>query len=79
VKASRIAFLRASIADKFQMPLRELFLLKENCKDNIFKERIFIPILRKLSPPAILDELILMRSETLLRSDEIIQAYTKKS
>lgn len=78
LKASHIDFLRASVANKFYIPIKELFSLVENCKDNIFRETIFIPILRELSPQATLDELILMRSETLLRSDEIIQVYTKE-
>ena len=70
--------MRVSVANKFQIPLKELFLLKENCKDNIFKEKILIPVLRELSPQATLDELLLMRTETLLISDEKIQSLTKE-
>jgi hypothetical protein len=58
--------------------LEQLLPLLENCKDDVFKEKILIPILRELSSQATLDELLLMRSETLLRSDEHIQAYTEE-
>jgi hypothetical protein len=44
----------------------------------VFKEKILIPLLRELSSQATLDELLLMRSETLLKSDESIQAYRKE-
>jgi len=78
VKASHIVFLRDSIVKKLQIPLEDLFSLRQTCKDDVFKEKILIPILRKLSSQATLDELLLMRSEILLKSDESIQAYTKE-
>lgn len=78
MKASHIVFLRESVAKKLQIPLKELLSLREACKDDVFKEKILIPVLRELSLQATLDELLLMRSETLLKSDESIQAYTKE-
>ncbi|MFB2973828.1 hypothetical protein ACE1CD_33105 [Aerosakkonema sp. BLCC-F183] len=78
VKASRIGFLRESIIKKLHISLKDLLSLRETCKDNFFKEKILIPVLRELSSQATLDELLLMRTETLLKSDENIQAYTKE-
>jgi hypothetical protein len=78
MKASRIVFLRESVTKKLQIPLKELLSLRETCKDDVFKEKILIPVLRGLSSQATLDELLLMRSETLLKSDERIQAYTEE-
>ncbi|MGJ3248850.1 MAG: hypothetical protein ACFE0I_22600 [Elainellaceae cyanobacterium] len=78
IKASRIVFLRESVSKKLQIPLKDLLSLREACKDDIFKEKILIPVLRELSSQATLDELLLMRSETSLKSDESIQTYTKE-
>lgn len=78
MKASRIVFLRESVTKKLQIPLKELLSLRETCKDDVFKEKILIPVLRELSSQATLDELLLMRSETLLKSDERIQAYIEE-
>lgn len=78
VKASRISFLRESVVKKLRIPVKDLLSLRETCKDNVFKEKILIPLLRELSSQATLDELLLMRAETLLKSDESIQAYTKE-
>lgn len=78
MKASRIVFLRESVAKKLQIPLKELLSLRATCKDDVFKEKILVPVLRELSSQATLDELLLMRSETLLKSDERIQAYIKE-
>ncbi|MFB2979073.1 hypothetical protein [Microseira sp. BLCC-F43] len=78
VKASRINFLRESVVKKLRIPVKDLLSLRETCKDNVFKEKILIPLLRELSSQATLDELLLMRAETLLKSDESIQAYTKE-
>ncbi len=77
VKASHISFLRKSVTKKLQIPLKDLLSLRETCKDDIFKEKILIPVLLELSPQATLDELLLMRTENLLKSDETIQFYTK--
>jgi hypothetical protein len=73
VKASRIDFLRGCVLNKFKIPLKFLLLLNGSCKDKFFKEMILIPALRDLSPEATLDELLLMRSEQLLKSDNIIK------
>jgi len=78
IKASHIVFLRKSVTKKLQIPLKDLLSLRETCKDDIFKEKILVPILQELSSQATLDELLLMRSETLLKSDESIQTYTKE-
>lgn len=78
MKASRIFFLRKSVMRKLQIPLKELLSLRETCKDDIFKGEILIPVLRELSSQATLQELLLMRSETLLKSDERIQAYIEE-
>lgn len=74
IKASRVGFLREVIVKKLQIPLKDLLSLKETCRDDFFKDKIIIPILRDLSPQATLDELLLMRSEPSLRSDETIQS-----
>lgn len=78
VKASRIDFLRNSITKRLQIPLFYLLSLRESCKDNLFKEKILIPILRESSSQATLDELLSMRSEPLLKSDETIQSYIEQ-
>lgn len=78
VKASRIGFLREAIVKKLQIPLKDLLSLKESCKDEFFKDKIIIPILRNLSSQATLDELLLMRSEPSLRSDETIKSYIEQ-
>jgi len=78
IKASHIVFLRKSVTKKLQIPLKDLLSLRETCKDDIFKEKILVPILQELSSQATLDELLLMRSETLLKSDESIQTYMKE-
>jgi hypothetical protein len=78
VKASHISFLRKSVIKKLQIPLKDLLSLRETCKDDIFKEKILIPVLLELSPQATLDELLSMRTESLLKSDEAIQVYTKE-
>jgi hypothetical protein len=78
VKASRIGFLREAIVKKLQIPLKDLLSLKEICKDEFFKDKIIIPILRNLSSQATLDELLLMRSEPSLRSDENIKSYIEQ-
>ena len=78
MKASRIDFLREAVVRKLYIPLKELLSLKETCKDDVFKEKILIPILRELSPQATLEELLSMRAESLLKSDEMIQAYIKE-
>jgi len=78
VKASRIGFLRKSVTKKLQIPVKDLLSLRETCKDDIFKEKILIPVLQELSPQATLDELLSMRTENLLKSDETIQVYIKE-
>lgn len=78
IKASYIDFLRETVVKKLQIPLKDLISLKENCKDQNFKEKILIPVLRGLSSQATLDELLSMRSEALLRSDEAIQSYIEQ-
>jgi hypothetical protein len=78
VKASHTDFLRESVAKKLQISLKDLLSLKETCKDDIFREKILVPVLRELSSQATLEELLSMRSEILLKSDENIQAYTKE-
>lgn len=77
-KASRVGFLREVVIKKLQIPLKDLLSLKETCKDDFFKDKIIIPILRNLSSQATLDELLLMRSEPLLKSDETIKSYIKQ-
>jgi hypothetical protein len=77
-KASRVVFLRESVAQKLRLPFKDLFSLSQTCKDEIFKEKILIPILRELSSHASLDELLLMRTESLLEFDENIQAYVEE-
>jgi hypothetical protein len=77
VKASHIDFLRESVSKKLQISLKDLLSLKETCEDNIFREKMIVPILRELSSQATLDELLSMRSEISLKSDENIQACTK--
>lgn len=77
-KASHVDFLREVVIRKLQIPLNELLPLKETCKDNFFKDTIIIPILRDLSKQATLDELLLIRSEPLLKSDETIKSYLEK-
>jgi len=69
IKASHIVFLRKSVTKKLQIPLKDLLSLKKTCKDDIFKEKILVPILQELSSQATLDELLLIRvsaSQTLL-------------
>lgn len=78
VKASRIPFLSDAVSKKFNIPVKYLLSLKETCKDDIFKDRILIPVLRDLSSQATLDELLSMRAEDLLKSDEKIQAEIKE-
>jgi hypothetical protein len=74
IKASRVGFLREVIVKKLQIPLKDLLSLKETCRDDFFKDKIIIPILLDLSPQATLDELLLMRSEPSLKSDETIKS-----
>ena len=78
VKASRIGFLRNSVTKKLQIPVQHLLSLIKTCKDDIFKEKILIPVLQELSQQADLDELLLMRTENLLKSDETIKVYIKE-
>ena len=78
VKASHIFFLREAVTNKLHIPLKDLLSLRETCKDNLFREKVLIPLLRKLSSQANLKELILISSETLLKSDETIQTYIKE-
>jgi hypothetical protein len=78
VKASRIEFLRESIIRKFKISLKDLLLLRKTCKDSIFREKILIPILREFSSEGTLDELLLIRNEPLLKSDEKIQNYIEE-
>ncbi len=78
VKASHIDFLRSTVTNQLQIPPENILSLKETCKDDLFKEKILIPILRKSSSQATLDELLSMRSEPLLRSDETIQFYIEQ-
>jgi hypothetical protein len=78
VKASRIGFLRNSVTKKLQIPVQHLLSLRETCKDDIFKEKILIPVLQELSQQATLDELLSMRTDNLLKSDETIQIYIKE-
>lgn len=78
VKASRIGFLRNSVTKKLQIPVQHLLSLIKTCKDDIFKEKILIPVLQELSQQATLDELLSMRTENLLKSDETIQVYIKE-
>lgn len=78
VKASRIGFLRNSVTKKLQIPVDHLLSLIKTCKNDIFKEKILIPVLLELSPQATLDELLSMRTENLLKSDETIQVYIKE-
>jgi hypothetical protein len=78
IKASRIGFLRELIVKKLQISLKDLFFLKETCKDNIFKEKVLIPVFQELSSQANLDELLLMRSEPLLRLDKTIQSSIER-
>jgi len=74
-KASHIDFLREVIVKKFQISLDDILSLKESCRDDLFKDEIIIPALRNLAPQATLDELLLMISEPVLRSDETIKSY----
>lgn len=78
IKASRIGFLREVVVKKLQIPLKDLLSLKETCRDEFFKDKIIIPILRDLSSQATLSELLLMRSESSLRSDENIKSHIEK-
>lgn len=78
IKASRVSFLREVVVKKLQIPLKDLLSLKETCRDDFFKDKIIIPILRGLSPQATLDELLLMRSEPSLKSDETIKSYIEQ-
>ena len=78
MEASRIDFLKEAVIRKLHIPLKDLLSLKETCKDDIFKKKILIPILRESSPQATLEELLSMRTETLLKSDEMIQGYIKE-
>ena len=77
-KASHVDFLRENVLSKFQISLENLLSLKDTCEDDFFKEKILIPILKELAFLANLKELISMRSEELLASDEAIQSYTKQ-
>jgi hypothetical protein len=77
-KASYIDFLRDRVINKIQIPLEELLLLKEACKDDFFRERIVVPVLRELSPQATLDELLSMRNETSLKFDEVIESHVRE-
>lgn len=77
-KASHVGFLREVVFKKLQIPLKDLLSLKETCRDDFFKDKIIIPILRDLSPKATLDELLLMRFEPSLRSDETIKSYVEQ-
>ncbi len=74
-KASHIDFLREVIVKKFQISLDDILSLKESCRDDLFKDKIIIPVLRNLAPQATLDHLLLMISEPVLRSDETIKFY----
>jgi hypothetical protein len=78
IKASHISFLREIVIKKLQIPLKDLLSLKETCKDDFFKDNIIIPILRNLSSQATLNELLSMRSEPSLSSDEAIKSYIEQ-
>jgi hypothetical protein len=80
-RASHLGFFRESIAAKLKKSfyfLDDLLSLKSTCKDDIFKEKILVPVLQELSPHATLNQLLSMRSEALLKSDETIQDYIKE-
>lgn len=74
-KASHIDFLREAIVKKFQISLNDIFSLKKNCRDDLFREKIIIPVLHNSAPQATLDDLLLMISDPVLRSDENIKSY----
>lgn len=78
IKASHVYFLREVVVKKLQIPLKYLLSLKETCRDDFFKDKIIVPVLRDLSSQATLDELLLMRTETSLRSDETIKSYVEQ-
>ncbi|MEA5520093.1 hypothetical protein [Limnoraphis robusta] len=80
IKAFYIVFLRESVVKKLKISLNldDLLSLKENYKDDIFKEKILIPMLREFSSQATLNQLLSMRAEVLLKSDEMIQAYIQE-
>lgn len=78
IQASRIDLLREVVVKKLRISLKDLLSLKETCRDEFFKDKIIIPILRDLSSQATLDELLLMRSEPSLRSDETIKSYIEQ-
>lgn len=77
-KAARISFLSEVVFKKLQIPLNDLLSLKKTCKDDFFKDMIIIPTLRNLSSQATLDELLLMKSEPSLKSDETIRFYIEQ-
>lgn len=78
MEASHISFLRENVLSKLQIPLRSLLSLKETCEDDFFKETIIIPTLRESAPSADLKELLAMRLEESLASDNLIQDYMKQ-
>ncbi|MCT7958116.1 hypothetical protein [Laspinema palackyanum] len=75
IKASQIEFLKELVIQKFHIPLMDLLSLKEICKDEVFKEKIILPILRDLSLQATLDELLSMIADSSFSSDETIKFY----
>ncbi len=78
IEASHIRFLRENVLSKLQIPLKSLLSLKETCEDDFFKETIIIPTLKELASSADLKELLAMRSEDSLASDDTIQTYVKQ-
>ncbi len=77
-EASHISFLRENVSNKLQIPLQSLLSLKESCTDVFFKKTILLPMLKELSPSANLKELLSMRLEESLASDETVQAHIKQ-
>jgi hypothetical protein len=77
INASRIEFLRESVTRKLHIPLKQLFQVHENCKDDFFQEKILIPIFRELAPEANLNDLLQMRSYTALKLDQNIEGNIK--
>jgi hypothetical protein len=72
-KAARVDFLVDIVMIRLHLPIKDLLSLKDSCNDDLFKEKIVIPLLRELSPQATLDELLAMRSEAALKSDSEIE------
>lgn len=60
VKASHVSFLKESVTNKLQIPLKYLLSIKKFSGDKQFNEKMINPLLKELVPQATLKELITM-------------------